>query len=358
MRIRNITIILFFILLFSLFTVKLDCVSAQEGLVSHVEFITKEIGPRPAGSLSEEKTGQYLASQFEKNGLKTEIQQFKYYSLTSNDIKTSENVIGTIEGVSDKEIIICADLDSVRDYMAGNYTEGANDDVTSLAILIALAQKYQNKKPFYTIKLIAFGAGEDSFTFPLITPKRTELSPDAYYQIVYLPYLVGARQYLLTHQESVPKTLAVISLEAVGIGDPCVVSRDYYAENDPFLVNFLVLNARSQGMNANKIDFMASHTSEGEENAISHVYLPFSIAKIPSTFITCMENPNVTSTVHDGDKEIPGYLSVQDNYENLVKNNGNRESLEKQLETVSCLVQDSVDKLIFFNMVNGGFMLG
>ncbi|HMK53285.1 MAG TPA: M28 family peptidase [Methanobacteriaceae archaeon] len=348
----KISIFLTLIVLFSLFFVKVDCVSAQESLITHVQYITHEIGPRPAGSSAENQTAQYLASQFQKYGVKTEIQQFKYYSLNSENIKTSQNVIGTIKGVSDKEIIICADLDSPRDSLMGNYTSGANDDVASLAILIGLAKKYQNKKPFYTIKLVAFGAGEDSFTFPLITPQRTNLSPDAYYQIVYLPYLVGARQYMLTHQSSVNSTLAVISLEAVGIGTPCVVSRDYYAKNDPFLVNFLVWNGISQGIQTEKIDFMASNRTIGGESAISHVYLPFSIAGIPSTFITCMKNPNIHSPVHDVVNEMPGYLSVDDDYANLVKQNGDEKSLENHLQTVLYLVNDSIDKLSVWNVLN------
>jgi hypothetical protein len=352
MRIRILNLLFIVILTFSLVNVNLGGVCAQEDLVSSVEYITQEIGARPAGSASEERTAQYLASEFRKYGVETEIQQFKYYYLTADDIKTSQNVVGTIKGISDQEIIICADLDSVKDPSTGNYTEGANDDVTALAILIGLAEKYQNKKPFYTIKLIAFGAGEDGFTFPLVTPKRTNLAPDAYNQIFYLPYLVGARQYLLNHQESVNNTAAVISLEAVGIGDPVVVSKDYYAENNPFFVDFLVLNAQFMGINAKKADFMASRDFRGDETPISHVYLPFSIAHIPSTFITCMENPNTTSTVHDTYDEIPGYLSVDDNYQNLIKNNGNRESLNKHLETVLYMVDNSIIEISIFNELN------
>ncbi|MDP3066471.1 MAG: M28 family peptidase [Methanobacteriaceae archaeon] len=352
MNINKISVFLILILLSSLFYVNLDGAYAQEDLLSHVKYITQDIGPRPAGSALENQTAQYLASRFQKYGIRTQIQQFKYYSLNSKDIKTSQNVIGTIEGVSDKEIIICADLDSPRDNLVGNYTQGANDDVTALAILIGLAEKYQDKKPFYTIKLVAFGAGEDSFTFPLITPKRTILTPDAYHQIIYLPYLVGARQYLLTHQNSVNNTLAVISLEAVGIGTPCVVSRDYYATNDPFLVNFLVWNGISQGILTEKIDFMASNRTIGSESAISHVYLPFSIAGIPSTFITCMKNPNINSPVHDVENEMPGYLSLDDDYGNLVKENGDEKSLETHLQTVLYLVNDSIDKLSVWNILN------
>ncbi|NYB53042.1 MAG: M28 family peptidase [Methanobacteriaceae archaeon] len=350
---KKLHILMITVLLLSGFFLESDCVFGQEELVSHVKYISTDIGPRPAGSPNEEKTAQYLSDQFRKNNLKTEMKQFKYFSLNSEDIKTSYNVIGTIEGISNKEIIICADLDTVQDYMLGQYTSGANDDATGLAILIGLAQKYKNKKPFYTIKLIGFGASEDSFTFPLITPKRTNLSPDAYYQIVYLPYLVGARQYLLNNQESLNNTVAVISLEAVGIGDPCVVSKDYYANNNQLFVDFLVLNARLSGIKAYKIDFMASQNFEGREGAISHVYLPFSIAKIPSTFITCMNNPNSTSNIHNTDKEIPGYLSTDDTYDKLVKYNNNQESLESHLNIILNLVDESITKISLFNIISG-----
>ncbi|EKF85120.1 M28 family metallopeptidase [Methanobacterium formicicum] len=353
MKTNKISGILLLILFFNLFFVQSDYASPSEDIISHVKYITQDIGPRPAGSTSENQTAQYLASCFQKYGVKTEIQEFKYYSLNSNDIKTSRNVIGTIEGVSDKEIIICADLDTPQDILVGNYSPGANDDATGLSILIGLAGKYQNKKPFYTIKLVAFGAGEDGFTFPLITPKRSNLPPDAYHQIVYLPYLVGARHYLLNHQNEVNNTLAVISVEAVGIGTPCVISKDYYTKNDEFLVNFLVWNGKLQGINTEKINFMASNRTIGGESAISHIYLPFSIAGIPSTFITCMKNPNINSPVHDVENEMPGYLSVDDNYQNLVNQNGNEGNLETHLQTVLYLIFDDINKLSIFNIING-----
>lgn len=339
---------LFLILLFSIFPANLETVFASEDLLIHVKHISKDIGPRPGGSKEEEMTAQYIASQFRKNGIKTEIQKFKYYSLNSEDIKTSQNVVGTIEGISDKEIIICADLDTVKDFTSANYTEGANDDATGLAILIGLAEKYRGKKPLFTIKLIACGASEDGFTFPLVTPKRTELSPDSYYKINYIPYMVGARQYVLSNQENLNKTLAVLSVEAVGIGEPFVVSKDYYIENDPFFINFLVLNAKLHGINLQRIDFMASKLPLRQEVAISHIYLPFSISKIPSTFITCMNNPD-DSGIHDTTNCMPNYLSIDDNYENLVKENMNEELLRKHLQDILDMVDVSINGISYLN---------
>ncbi|MDI6643432.1 MAG: M28 family peptidase [Methanobacteriaceae archaeon] len=343
-----------FLIILLIFTFFISIYSswAATDLLPYVEHISKDIGPRPAGSMNEKITAEYMAYHFRENGLKTEIQNFKYYIITSGQVKSSQNVIGIIEGVSDKEIIICADLDTVKDYNTGNYSQGANDVAVPLSILIGLAQKYKDKKPYYTIKLIAFGAGEDGFTFPLLRPERHELSPDIYYQVNYLPYLVGSRYYLLTHQDMVGKTVAVVSLEALGIGEPYLVSKDYYTENNPSFINFLILYGNLKGYNLNKIEFMASKMPGSNEAAISHVYLPFSIAKIPSTFLTSMKNPNTSSTVHDTKNEMPYYLSSDDTFENLVKENGGRDKLEKNLEERLYLVENIIDGSTLFNMIN------
>ena len=325
---------------------------ASTKLTPYVEHISKDIGPRPAGSIYERKTAEYMAYQFRQNGLETEIQTFKYYIITSGQVKSSQNVIGTIQGISDKEIIICADLDTVKDYNTGTYSEGANDAAVPLSLLIGLAQKYKNKKPYYTIKLIAFGAGEDGFTFPLLRPERQELSPDIYYQVTYLPYLVGSRYYLLTHQDMINNTVAVVSLEALGIGEPFLISKDYYAKNNESYINFLILNGNLNGYNLNKIDFMASKMPGSNEAAISHVYLPFSIAKIPSTFLTSMKNPNTSSPVHDTQNEMPHYLSSKDSFENLVSENGGLEKLEKNLEDKLNLVGNIIDSSTLFNLID------
>lgn len=340
-------IIIIFITAFLLINSKIDDETSDLSMVSDIKYISKEIGPRPAGSENEKKTAQYLVSKFNSYGVETKIQEFKYYSMDSNTVKSSENVIGTINGTSPKQIIICVDLDTVKDKNNGDYTEGANDDVTPLVVLIGLAKKYQYEKPYFTIKLIGFGANEDPYTFPVNASPRTSLSPEEYNKIIHIPYLIGARQYLLENQDSVNNTVAVISLEAVGIGDPCFVSQDSYAENNQSFVDFLVLNTRNNGFKAEKIDFMTFKEAQGNEDPISHIYLPFSYANIPSTFLTCLKNPDTTSMVHN-DSEIPGYLTVADNYENLVKNNDGEEQLQKHLDSIVYIVKDSIDKMSTF----------
>jgi len=350
-KIHILIAILVFITAFLLINSNFSNESSDLSLVSDVKYISKEIGPRPAGSENEKKAAQYLMSKFNSYGVKTEVQEFKYRSLDSNTIKNSENVIGMINGTSSKQIIICADLDTVKDKNTGTYTEGANDDVTPLAVLIGLAKKYHHEKHYFTIKLIGFGANEDPYTFPVNASPRTSLSSEEYNKIMHIPYLIGARQYLLENQDSVNNTVAVISLEAVGIGDPCFVGQDSYAENNQSFVDFLVLNARNNGFKSEKIDFMTFKEAQGNEDPISHIYLPFSYANIPSTFLTCLKNPDTTSMVHN-DSEMPGYLTVDDNYENLVKNNGGEEQLQKHLDEILYIVKSSIDKMNLFYTVN------
>lgn len=351
-------VIIFLILIFSsIFLVSINYFTNSHEylpITPQVKYFSKDIGPRPAGSENERQAAQYLASQMTSYGVETQIQNFKYYSLNSKGTKQSQNVVGTIDGVSSNQIIICADLDTVKDGMYGNYTEGANDDASSLALILALAKKYGKEKPYLTVKLIAFGASEDTFTFPVITQPKTCLKPEAYYKINYIPYLVGARWYVLTHQEEIEKTAAVISLEAIGAGTPCFVSSDAFNDNNPLYVNFLVNNARMHGINAQKIDFVSFKDELGEEGAISHVYLPFAYANVPSTFLTCMKKPDLMSPIHNA-REIPDYLTVNDTYENLVKINGNEEALEQHLQMVLFVIYNNIDKLSAVYSMNNYF---
>lgn len=312
-------------------------------MVGEVKHLSEDVGPRPAGSASERMAAEYIASRFKDLGIKTELEEFRYYSLTSPGVRRSCNVIATIEGDSEREIIICADLDTPMDPVTGNYSPGANDDATGLALLLEIAERYHDRRPPYTIKLIAFGAGEDGFTFPLVTPKRTALSPDAYHQIVYLPYLVGARHHVLNRQEEVNRTIAVISLEAMGMGSPCIVRRDYYADSSPALVGLIALNARLHGIRANVVDFMAASTPAGEQ-AISHVYLPFSVAGVPSTFLVSMRDPS-SGGVHSTITEIPGYLSDRDTFSNLIEESGGREALEGHMDAMADMVEYSIEAI-------------
>ena len=236
---KMIILIMFFTFLaaFAVLNYSTDVESTDLSLINDVKHISKEIGPRPAGSINEKHVSEYLQSRFNDYGVSTKIEEFQYYS-NSNSIKKSQNVIGTINGTSKKQIIICADLDTYKDQMNGSYTEGANDDTASLALLIGLAEHYKQDPPYYTIKLIGFGAGEDPYTFPVNASPRSSLDSEKYDKIMYIPYLIGARQYVLDNQAYLNDTVAVISLEAVGVGDPCFIGQDSFAENNETFVDF------------------------------------------------------------------------------------------------------------------------
>lgn len=321
---------------------------SDQYLVNEVKYISKQIGPRPAGSENEKKVAEYLALKFHDAGISTQIQTFEYRTLNSSFIKVSENV-GTINGTSKKQIIICADLDTFNDKIGQNYSEGANDDATSLVALITLAKHYSKKPPYYTIKLIGFGAGEDEYSFPINQTPRAFLSDEQHNKIENIPYLIGARQYLLENQESLNDTLSVISLEAIGIGDPYFINQDSYNQNDPLFINFLVMNTRNKWLTAHKIDFVTYNTPHNEY-PISHIYLPFSYAKISSTFLICMKTPNTTSDIQKSDT-IPEYLTTNDTYENLVKNNKNEKMLQKHLELVTDVIKVNIDNIFTFYML-------
>jgi hypothetical protein len=299
-------------------------------ITGDVEYISKNIGSRPAGSLKEKDVAVYLQERFEDYGVSTEIQEFQYCKKGHDEVKNSWNVIGTIPGISKKEIIIGADLDTYQENGAIN---GANDDATGLALLIALSEHYREEKPYYTLKLVGFGAGEEPYTTPLLKkPASSYLSNEQYNNIMDIPYLVGARYYVLQNPTVPVDTVAVITLETVGIGDPYFVSEDSFIENNPEFIDSLINKTKQNGLKIDKIGYI-SYKKDAKELPISHVYLPFAYTGIPSTFLTCMKNTNTQSTVHNN-TEIPGYLTTNDTYENLLKYNNGKEKLEKHLKNI------------------------
>ncbi|MDD3984374.1 MAG: M28 family peptidase [Methanobacterium sp.] len=147
---KTIISLTFIILMTFFFSNMYNNESLDMSMVDDIKYICNEIGPRPAGSLQEQNVALYLQSRFNDYGVSNEIQEFRYYSMNKT-IKKSRNIIGTINGTSKKQIIICADLDTYGNKTKDNYTQGANDDTATLSILITLAEHYKDKKPYYTI---------------------------------------------------------------------------------------------------------------------------------------------------------------------------------------------------------------
>lgn len=130
---------------------------------THTIVLSRDVGSRVSGSPNNEQAADYISKKFEEYGLKVEEQEFKFNSRFSNDGKEASNggaikgrnIIGILDGKSQKKIIIGAHYDTVPD------TPGANDNAAGVGILLEIAEALADNKNFnHTIVFIAFDAEE------------------------------------------------------------------------------------------------------------------------------------------------------------------------------------------------------
>ncbi|SDO18981.1 M28 family peptidase [Alkalicoccus daliensis] len=153
---------------------------------AHMEYLSKEIGPRIAGTEAEQEAAAYIQGQFERIGLETELQNFTYGS------NSSANVIAYKKGKSDKQIIVGAHYDSVR------RGAGADDNGSGVGVMLETAEVLSKIKTPYSIVYIAFGAEEVG--------------------------LRGSRHYAgQMSTEEIENTLAMINLDSLAAGDKMYV---------------------------------------------------------------------------------------------------------------------------------------
>ncbi|WP_082233137.1 M20/M25/M40 family metallo-hydrolase [Halobacillus massiliensis] len=116
----------------------------------HMKYLAYDIGARTAGSENERKAETYIESQFERMGLKTEVQNFSY----RNHTVSSSNIIAYKPGKSSKQIIVGAHYDSV------SVGRGVDDNASGVGVLLEIAEVLKKIKTPYSIVYIAFGAEE------------------------------------------------------------------------------------------------------------------------------------------------------------------------------------------------------
>jgi Zn-dependent M28 family amino/carboxypeptidase len=164
-----------------------------ETAYQQVKYLSEQIGPRVAGTVSEKTASKYLASQLQAIGLHPTIQNFTY---TRNNVTyQSQNVIATKKGKSSKELIIGAHYDSVSS------GKGADDNGSSIGVVLETLQKLAKKKTPYTVKVIFFGAEEAG--------------------------LQGSKYYVSQMTETEKKnTIAMINLDSLIAGDKMYVYGD------------------------------------------------------------------------------------------------------------------------------------
>ncbi|MFS0723031.1 M20/M25/M40 family metallo-hydrolase [Paenibacillus sp. 1P07SE] len=166
----------------------------------YLAYLTNEIGTREAGTAKEVEAGEYLKEQYDTLGLEPEEQPFTYS--TSDGSFNSNNIIGVVQGASDREIIVGAHYDSVStdpgSYEGKAYTgQGTDDNASGVSVMLEVAEAIQalpeEQRP-YTVRFIAFGAEEVG--------------------------LQGSKYYVnQMTEEQIDNTVAMINLDSLAAGD-------------------------------------------------------------------------------------------------------------------------------------------
>jgi hypothetical protein len=151
------------------------------------------MGPRVAGSEGETRAAQYIMSIFTALAYNPVTQPFTADAGTKSI--TSANVVAIKTGNSTEELIVGAHYDSTD---AG---PGADDNASGVAVMLELAKLLQNRSTPYTIRFVAFGAGESG--------------------------LLGSYAFLnQMNQEEFENTIAMIDLDSLVAGDFAYVFSD------------------------------------------------------------------------------------------------------------------------------------
>jgi pimeloyl-ACP methyl ester carboxylesterase len=132
---------------------------SKEKAFEHIKYMAGTIGPRPMGSPQEMAALKYTAEKLAEYGCQVEWQHVPHSVRTriSGGMNTnSGNVIGRLQGQSNREIVIGAHIDS-----AGPEIPGANDDVSGVAAFLEIARVISKEPHYSTYLFVAFG-GEES----------------------------------------------------------------------------------------------------------------------------------------------------------------------------------------------------
>lgn len=168
---------------------------------THVLNIANGISTRQSGTPAADVTAFYINGEFKKLGY-TPIQQGFSAKVKRNDKETeikSENIIVEKKGTGSKVLIIGAHYDSV------DIGDGADDNASSIGVLLELAERLKAVETSCTIRFIAFGAEEDG--------------------------LIGSTYYVSSLKDSELKNIAnMINLDTLMSGNKLYVYGDFGAK--------------------------------------------------------------------------------------------------------------------------------
>jgi hypothetical protein len=226
------------------------------------------IGTRVAGSNEETQAAQYIATVFQAIGYTPETQLFA--GADGNTSISSANVFAVKNGISSQEIIFGANFDSAG---AGL---GADDNASGVAVMLEVAKLVQNVPTPYTIRFIAFGAGESG--------------------------LLGSYAYLNEmSQEEFENAIAMINLDSLIAGDIAYV---YCDEGQQSIIRDWALEwATGNGFNLQTIPNV--NLTDSATGKAASDFAPFRDVGIPYAYFT-------TANWNTSDKK--GFTQVDSRY--------------------------------------------
>ncbi|MEF8879507.1 MAG: M28 family peptidase [Candidatus Thermoplasmatota archaeon] len=287
------------------------------------------VGSHPGGSEEEKKVAEYLRRSIENYCDNLVFDEFEYTD-AKNIEKKSVNVIGDFENQADKRIIVCTNIDTIRDVdevvnlweknikdvSSVPYVEGANEPNSAIAFLIYFAKKISDMNLNKNLEIVGFGAQEE-WDAKLNRDYKTNLSKRVRKKMKRLGYLMGSRHYVLS--KGIENIDSVIAIDAVGIGTPKKVIRDSFGKS--------TLHYSLSGLENIKIRGFRYKPGKRTVEVIGCDHLPFRLAGTPSTWIIAtkgkLTEKNFLGYILNHNN-IPNYGTSQDTFRNL-----QRETSEK-----------------------------
>jgi len=229
--------------------------------MGHIYVLSEQIGSRPAGSIRESQTGDYIVQKLGEYGYTVEEQPF-----TMADGLGSRNIIASKPGRREGyTIILGAHYDSPQ-------SKGAIDNATGVGALLELARVFSEKKLDFTLKFVFFGGNKPGG------------SPAERFQ--------GSRYFVEALGTLEKKDIiGVIVVDSVGAGDSLALRTQ-----EKGLMRLKAKLETFAGENGIKV--ISLKATDDSDN------IPFEDSQIPSVWIECCNSS--------------GSISVPDTYENVL----------------------------------------
>jgi hypothetical protein len=131
-------------------------------LLSHVRFLSAQIGPRPAGSAADQAAQDYILEQLQRAGLEARRESFDRVFLPSGAqvAVSTANLVGILPGEAPEAILVAAHHDS-----RNSSCPGAADDASGVAVMLEAARIFASRPHRRTLVFASFG-GEETFGLP------------------------------------------------------------------------------------------------------------------------------------------------------------------------------------------------